>query len=142
MQVSISQEKIQKNTHKTAHSGQCRDIMRKKFLKYIYYLFIFGCVWSSLLCIARAGATLRCGAQAYCGGFSCCRAWALGTRAQQLWHTGSVVVAHGLQQLWHTGLVAPRHVESSQTRARSRVPCIGRQTLNHCATREAPYEKF
>ena len=27
---------------------------------------------------------------------------------------------------------------SSQTRARTRVPCISRQTLNHCATREAP----
>ena len=27
---------------------------------------------------------------------------------------------------------------SSQTRARTRVPCIGRQILNHCATREAP----
>ena len=36
------------------------------------------------------------------------------------------------------GLVAPRHVASSQTRARTRVPCIGRQILNHCATREAP----
>ena len=42
------------------------------------------------------------------------------------------------QQLWLTGLVAPRHVGSSQARARTRVPCIGRQTLNHCATREAP----
>ena len=41
------------------------------------------------------------------------------------------------QQLWLTGLVAPRHVGSSQTRARTHVPCIGRQTLNHCATREA-----
>ena len=40
--------------------------------------------------------------------------------------------------MWLTGLVAPRHVGSSQTRARTRVPCIGRQTLNHCATREAP----
>ena len=28
--------------------------------------------------------------------------------------------------------------ESSQTRAQTRVPCIGRQILNHCATREAP----
>ena len=36
-----------------------------------------------------------------------------------------------------TGPVALRHVESSQTRARARVPCIGRQILNHCATREA-----
>ena len=34
------------------------------------------------------------------------------------------------QQLWLTGLVAPRHVGSSQTRARTRVPCIGRQILN------------
>ena len=38
------------------------------------------------------------------------------------------------QQLWLTGLVAPRHVGSSQTRARTCVPCIGRQILNHCAT--------
>ena len=43
------------------------------------------------------------------------------------------------QQLWLTGLVTPRHVGSSQTRARTRVPCIGRQILNHCATREAPH---
>ena len=42
------------------------------------------------------------------------------------------------QLLWLTGLVAPRHVGSSQTRARTRVPCISRQILNHCATREAP----
>ena len=35
------------------------------------------------------------------------------------------------------GLVAPRHVGSSQTRARTRVPCISRQILNHCTTREA-----
>ena len=40
--------------------------------------------------------------------------------------------------MWLTGLVAPRHVGSSQTRARTHVPCIGRQILNHCATREAP----
>ena len=42
------------------------------------------------------------------------------------------------QQLRLTGPVAPRHVGSSQTRARTRVPCIGRQTPNRCATREAP----
>ena len=42
------------------------------------------------------------------------------------------------QQLWLTGPAAPRHVGSSQTRARTRVPCTSRQTLNHCATREAP----
>ena len=36
------------------------------------------------------------------------------------------------------GLVGLRHVGSSQTRARTRVPCIGRQILNHCTTGEAP----
>ena len=39
--------------------------------------------------------------------------------------------------MWHTGLVAPRHVGSSCTRARTRVPCMGRRILNHCTTREA-----
>ena len=41
------------------------------------------------------------------------------------------------QQLWLMGPVAPRHVGSSQTRARTRIPCTGRQIPNHCATREA-----
>ena len=40
------------------------------------------------------------------------------------------------------GLVAPRHVGSSQTRARTRVSCIGRQILNHCTTREALLSLF
>ena len=45
------------------------------------------------------------------------------------------------QYLWLTGLVAPRHVGSSQTRARTRVPCIGgadSQPLRHQG-REAPH---
>ena len=62
-------------------------------------------------------------AESHYRSLSCCRAQAPDAQAQQL---------------WVTGLVAPRHVGSSQTRARTRVPCIGRQTLNHCATREAP----
>ena len=45
-------------------------------------------------------------------------------------HAGSVVVAHRPSCSVACG--------SSQTRARTRVPCIGRQILNHCATREAP----
>ena len=35
------------------------------------------------------------------------------------------------------GLVALKHVGSSQIRDRTRVPCIGRQILNHWATRES-----
>ena len=40
------------------------------------------------------------------------------------------------QELWHMGLVAPRHVESSQIRDRTHVPCIGRQVLTPHAIRE------
>ena len=71
----------------------------------------------------QAGATLHRGARAsQYRSLSCCGAQAPDAQAQQL---------------WFTGLVAPRHVGPSQTRARTRVPCIGRQILNHCATREA-----
>ena len=66
-----------------------------------------------------------------CAGFSSCV-----TQAQYMWHTGSRAQA---QYLWHTGLAAPRHVGSSWMRARTRVSCIGRQILNHCATREVLY---
>ena len=41
------------------------------------------------------------------------------------------------QRPWLTGPAAPWHVGSSRSWARTRVPCIRRQTLNHCATREA-----
>ena len=40
--------------------------------------------------------------------------------------------------MWRTGLVALRQVGSSRTRDQTRVPCIGRWILNHCATREVP----
>ena len=99
------------------------------FLIFIYLFFIYGCVGSSFLCEGflqsrQAGATLHRGARAsHYRGLSCCGAQAPDAQAQQLWPTGPV---------------APRHAGSSQTRARTRVPCTGRQTLNHCATREAP----
>ena len=54
-------------------------------------------------------------------------------RLQQFWLEGSRAQP---QQLWRTGLVALRHVGSSRTRAQTRVPCIGRQILNYCTTRE------
>ena len=72
----------------------------------------------------QAGATLHRGARAsHYRGLSRCGAQSPDAQAQQLWLTGPV---------------APWHVGSSQTRARTRVPCIGRRILNHCATREAP----
>ena len=102
------------------------------FLIYLFILF-YGCVGSSFLCegflqLRKVGATLHRGARAsHYRGLSRCGAQAPDAQAQQL---------------WLTGLVAPRHVGSSQTRARTRVPCIGRWILNHCATREAPQKVF
>ena len=99
------------------------------FYLFIYLFIYFWLCWvfvslRGLSLIASSGGTLHRGARAsHCRGLSCCRAQAPDTQAQQL---------------WLTGLAAPRHVGSSQTRARTRVPCIARQILNHCATREAP----
>ena len=99
----------------------------------IIILFFFWRVGSSFLCkgplqLRQAGATLHRSARAsHYRGLSCCRAQAPDAQAQQSWLTGPV---------------APRHAGPSQTKARTRVPCIGRQTLNHCATREAPPNFF
>ena len=103
------------------------------FFKKNIYLFIFGCVGSSFLCagflqLRQVGATLHRGARAsHYRGLSCCRAQAPDAQAQQLWLTGPVAL---------------QHVGSSQTRARTRVPCIGRQILNHWATKEALNASF
>ena len=89
---------------------------------------MFGCVGSSFLReglprLWQVGATLHRAAQAsHHRGLSRCGAQAPDAQAQQLWLTGPA---------------APRHVGSSQARARTCVSCIGRQILNHCATREA-----
>ena len=45
------------------------------------------------------------------------------------------------QQLWLRGLVDPRHVGSSQTRARICFPCIGRILIG-CTTREVHFEEL
>ena len=76
----------------------------------------------------QVGATLHRGVRAsHYRGLSCCGAQAPDAQAQKL---------------WLMGLVALRHVGSSQTRARTRVPCIGRQILNHYATKEAPIRLY
>ena len=64
----------------------------------------------------------------------CCFVRAFSSRSEQrlllLQSRGSVAVVHSLAPPWH--------VESSQTRDRTRVPCIGRQIPIHCTTREVP----
>ena len=83
------------------------------FLSYFFFLIaifcfcFFGCAGSSLLCVGflylrPTGATVCWGAWvSHCGGFSCCRAQAIGAWAsvvvaRGLKSAGSVVVAHRL----------------------------------------------
>ena len=125
------------NWSKLGFTSNCVKVLLIYYLCIFFflniYLFIYGCVGSSFLCegflqLWQAGTTLHRSARAsHYRGLSCCGAQAPDAQAQQLWPTGPV---------------APRHVGSSQTRARTRVPCIGRQILNHCATREALFVHF
>ena len=120
----------------------------------IFYLFIY--FWLGWVFVAVRRFSLAAASEGYCSlqctgfslrwllllrstssrctGFSSCGTW-----AQQLWLAGCRAQA---QQLWHMGLVTPRHVGSSRTRAQTRVPCIGRWILNHCATREVLLTTF
>ena len=78
--------------HRKLSMSQCIDLpyFKKKknylFICLFIYLFIFGCVGSSLLSMGflqlwQEGATLRRSAwTSHCSGFSCCGAWALGTQ--------------------------------------------------------------
>ena len=89
----------------------------------------------SLVAVSRGYSSLRC------LGFSCCGAQVLGVlalviAAHRLSSCGSWALEPWIQKLWCTSLFAPWHMESSQTRDRTHIPCIGRQILIHCATRE------
>ena len=100
-------------------SGHCTD-----YHKHFFFFFFFGCIGSLLWCTGFSLWWLLLLQSTGCrsAGFSSCGTWA--------------------QYLWRTGLAAPWHVGSSWTRARTRVPCIGRLIPNHCTTREAPISIF
>ena len=93
-----------------------------------FYLFIFGCAGSSLLC----GLFSSCSEQellsscsvwaSHCGVFSCCRAWALGGVGFSSCSTWTQF----LHSMWG----------SPGTRDRTSVPSIVRQILNHRTTSE------
>ena len=106
---------------------------------YFWLCWVFVAARRLSLVAASGGHTLL-----RCGGFSCCRARALGAWA-------SVLAACRLSSCgtWALGLVGFSSCGSRAqllrgmwdlpwTRARTHVPCIGRRILNHCATREVP----
>ena len=89
------------------------------FLKIYLFSATLGlhCCMQAFSSCSKWGLLSSCCAQAsHCGGFSCCRAQALGVM-------GSVAVV-----LWH--------MESFQIRDGTRVPCIGRRILNHWTIRK------
>ena len=142
--------------HKMVQNGPVAIRPQVSFFSFFFLIFIY------LFILAALG--LRCCTRAFCS----CGEWGLlfvvvrglliavasliaehrlqAQGLQQLWHTVQQLWLAGSRaqawQLWHTGLVAPQHVGSSRTRARTRVPCIGRQILNHCTTREVPGPRF
>ena len=83
----------------------------------------------TLVCLFLVVLGLHCFART----FSSCGEWGLlFVAVSGLPVTAAfLLVAHGLIALWH--------VESPQTRDRTGVPCICRQILTHCTTREVPY---
>ncbi|XP_067599954.1 nuclear cap-binding protein subunit 1 isoform X1 [Pseudorca crassidens] len=76
----------------------------------------------NLHCIVKSHWKERKTWASHCCGLSSCGAQAPDAQAQRPWLSGPA---------------APQHVGSSQMGARTRVPCIGRRTLNHCATSAA-----
>ena len=152
MLVLLSHLKLQKLWPQCMISAQLRWKKHLIFLNKFTYLFIYLSIYFCLcwVFVAVCGLSLVAASGGYsslpCAGFSL--SWLLllqstgsrhvgfsscGMWAQQLWLAGSRAQA---QQLWRMGLVALRHVGSSLTRDRNRVPCIGRWILNHCTTRE------
>ena len=102
------------------------------YLKIIYLfteLFVFGCAGSSLMhglssSCSECGLLSICAVWAsHCGGFWCCGALGLGTRASVvvapglssvvpgLWSTGSVVVVHRLSCSMACGVLAVPRIE-------------------------------
>ena len=105
---------------------------------FFFNLFIY--FWLCRIFVAAHGLSLVASTGGYsllqCTGFSL--QWLLLFQSMGSRHTSFSSCGTRAQVLWLTGLVALQHVGSSQTRHRTRVPCIGRQILNHWATREVP----
>ena len=112
---------------------RCHFLKKISLFIYFWLHWVFVAVRGlSLVALSRGYSWLRC------MGFSL--QWLLllrssGSRhagsavvARRLWSAGSVVVAHGLSCSAACGIFLDQ--------GSTRVPCIGRRTLNHCATRE------
>ena len=115
------------------------------FLRFIYLLLYFLavvglCHCVSFLWLRQAGAPLYCGAGVYFGGFPCGGAqgiWASVAAGHGLSSCGSSALKHRLSSNSEHRISCLQYVESSQTRDRTCVSCIGRWILYNWANREA-----
>ena len=104
-------------------------IFSKPLLEITLIYFVSSLLHVGFLQLWRAGATPCGSAQAsHCSGFSLLET---GFRS-----TGFSTRGTWARSLWHIGLGAPQHVESSWTKDRTPVPCIGRWILSHYTIRE------
>ena len=98
-----------------------KNVLFKKFFFYVWQHWVF--VAAPGLSRGELGLPSHCGVGAsHCSDFSWYHSWAL---------------EHELSSCGAWALAAQQHVESSRTRDRTCVPCIGSQILNHWTTRES-----
>ena len=94
------------------------------FIYYLWLCWVFVSVQGLSLVVASGGHS-----SSQCAGLSLSRPlllWSTGSR-----RAGSVIVAHGPSRSAAYGILPDQGPNPC--------PCIGRQILNHCATREAPF---
>ena len=100
---------------------------KKKNIIFLTALGLHSSVWAFSSC-HEWRLLSSCNAWAsHCGGFFFCRAQALGP-------VGLVVVAHGFSCPMAHGIFLDQGLNPC--------PCISRQILNHCTTREVPLATF
>ena len=136
----LQQSRIAKVKHKVrmerkagyVGSQTCKAENFRGQLRYFVCMYVCICFWLHWVFVAASGGY----SSLQCVGFSL--RWLLLLRNMGSRHVGFSSWSSQAQQLRCTGLVALWHVGSSRTRARTRVPCFGRQILNHCATGEIP----
>lgn len=106
-------------------------ILRVVFLKFHAVKALLFVCWACWVLVASrtcSSCGVCCSLQASLRSvFSCSREWALESRRQWLWHTGSAALGQ---------------VASPWTRYRTCVLCIGRWTVNHWTSRETLSKAF
>ena len=115
-------------------SIHCLFFFYKQTVIFNYYLFIY--LWLCWVFVSVRGLSLVAASGGHsssrCAGLSRSRTLLLQSTGSR--RAGSVVVAHGPSCSAACGIFPDQ--------ARTHVPCIGRQILNHCATREAQFIAF